>query len=392
MCQLIRASVLALGCCNGATLVKRLSAKRRAWLAKRAARLLRHRIRARGAWASRTRGHVGKNQTLRPPSVFSLSDNYEQVASFFQEFREAALWKGVKVGRRWVRHRIIVDLCDIQTLAPSAALMLAAELDRWRRLQSFRPTIANLHKYHPEVLRLCSELGLFELVNCAGVPAEEPTIGDGDLRMIKMACGQRVDGKVADALREELWQLAKAGANPFGAYETLVEAMDNAIAHAYPVPRAATAVPWLRKTWWASGSVDVSRNRLEMFFYDQGVGIPATLHREGVVEWARGLMAPFDLSDDAAMIIAALRVGRSGRRIENPTGGTRKTTGTGLGLSRMCDFVDAFPGSKFRIRSGRGNVLYTSGGDVGGTTMGVPLGGTLLEFTIELAQGNAADA
>lgn len=368
--------------------MKFLSRERHAWLTKHAWQCLQVRLRARELSAQRgQRARVGRNQTLRPPELFCLSENYEAVATFFKEFREAALWKGARVGKRWVRNRVTVDLCDIKSLAPSAALMLAAELDRWRRLQLFRPTIVNMPKYDPAVLRLCSDLGLFELVNCTGAPAPEAA-PLGNVRMIRMACGQRVDGRVAEALKDKLWQMASAGGDPQRAYESLVEAMDNAVAHAYPMPRMPDAVPWLRKIWWASGSVDIAAKRLEMFFYDQGVGIPATLPRQGLVEWYGLLLKQLDINDDAAMIAAAMEVGRSGRTLADISGRPTKPTGTGLGLHRMSQFIDTFPGSQLRIQSGRGSVTYTAGGAITQRSVDVPLGGTLLEFRIELGQGN----
>src|SRR4030067_2137272 len=60
------------------------------------------------------------------PAVLSLEDNYDGVMAFFQRFRYAALIE---------KKHIYVDFRLLRKVHSNAALMLAAELDRWRRFR-----------------------------------------------------------------------------------------------------------------------------------------------------------------------------------------------------------------------------------------------------------------
>lgn len=309
--------------------------------------------------------HKGQRYLLDVPENFSLTDHYEEVCSFFQQLRHLAL------GRR---RRLTLNFKTIKRLSPAATLILAAEVDRWRRYNGIKLRAVDVDDWDSEVRRLLQEMGFFELLNVQNPDRYVADNGTG-LRLIKFMSADLAEGQLAREFRIALERVAGPNfARPL-LFGGVTEAMANVIHHAYPNDGKFAAPP-LRKRWWLSGSFDPSTHTITVLFFDQGVGIPSTLPRSRHWERARGFLQDRKLSgnDDAAMIKAAMEVGRS------RTGDEWR----GHGLQNIRQFVEDSPSGRLRIVSRHGEYLYDQGGQDAMIRHPISVGGTLIEWEVSL--------
>ena len=272
-----------------------------------------------------------------------------------------------------------MDFRTIEILSPAATLMLAAELDRWRRVGEFRPNVLDVDEWNPEVRRLLFEMGLFDLLEVANPPTPQPTAESQ--RFVRFVTGRGARGEDAVAMRQAIEEVAGAVPERRGIYDGIVESMTNVVHHAYP-DNGRYDVPVFTGTWWMAGSYDPTIRQLRILFYDQGVGFPATLPRQSNWEQVRGLIKAV-VPDDGAMIAAAFEWRRS-------SDGRRSRTGLkhrGRGLARIIGVVDSVTDGRVRILSGRGE--YTYDRQAGGKASNNPsaLGGTLIQWELTLPSG-----
>lgn len=314
----------------------------------------------------------GKQERLIAPARFSLAENYDEVVDFFESFRIAALRQGKAV---------YVDLNEIKHISPAATLMLAAELDRWRKLKDIKLRIRDIKTMQPNVLRSLAQVGFFNILQTMNLPRLDG--GPGEPRIIRCVSGNRSDLQMASKVSEDLTEISdgELAVSELALNDAIVEAMTNAVHHAYPEDMGGTEVEWLPGQWWVSGSWAPEGRKLNVLIYDQGVGIPATLPRSHLWERARGKLAKLlgsdsILSDHARLIEAAVKEGRS----------SMSTDGRGLGLAEIADLVLADPQGRLRIISGCGEIIFNSGQPAQYINHTRPLGGTLIQISLTLSQ------
>lgn len=316
-----------------------------------------------GAWAS----HI----VIDPPEDFSLTTNRPAVDEFLACFRAEALGLGGILNRR-AKRRLHVDFRKIQRLAPAAALVLAAEMDRWRRTTGVRLAVIDEGAWDPRVRQMLHDLGFFDLVdpiNPSSLPA-----ADTPIRMIRLKTGKRIPTEFTDELEEALVAIAGPLEERQYYYEAVSEALANVSHHAYPDVRPRDCTQWLPHRWWASGSFDTERRRLKILFLDQGIGIPASLPTNTAYETILGYLSNLGLANsDAEMIQAALEVGRS----------ARPEQGGGHGLPQMQAYVNACNDGSLRIVSGRGEIIARKGQPIERLSHDSKIDGTLLEWELE---------
>lgn len=221
---------------------------------------------------------VDRRLEIDAPSNFSLKDNYDQVVGFLWRFREeVAKIRHLKELRQIRNAPLRINLKTIKSLAPGAGLVLAAEIDRWRRDFGFRPLPAELEEWDPSVRARLIELGFFDLLDVPENlrPSEQAIAGRN--KMIRFLSDVGAPGSACQKLKDELEIVA--GRVPARTYfhDGVSEAMANVGHHAYPARLANAAVPWMTGRWWATGWYRPADGALRVIFYDQGVGIPATL-------------------------------------------------------------------------------------------------------------------
>lgn len=312
---------------------------------------------------------VEKPIVIIPPSNFSFSDNYEATVRCLQDLKNAVFAKV-----RSKRHPFVsIDMTYIDKISATDALVLAAEIDRWRRFRGkgIRPT--NLSKWNPEVKGMLRGLGFFELLDVSPEHYAAEKVEEGAiLTVMEMISNTALDQRLLASLSH----ISEYLHNDPTVYGALVEAAYNVTKHAYP-DNYKWRYPPIVKGWWATASFEPESNCVKFAVYDQGVGIAETLPRWEGWEKVRSVLSllPYGigeaLNDEANMIKAALEVDR-----------TSLSGGHGKGLQDIVEVVRNFEGADVRIFSGKGTLHYTQGRTMVLKDHSMHIGGTLIEWTI----------
>ena len=159
----------------------------------------------------------------------------------------------------------------------------------------------------------------------------------------------------------------------------LSEAMANVARHAYPSEfdfRFAHV-----NAWWVTASADRANRRLTVVVYDQGASIPVTIPQK---PWMHSVQQyvlqnllvekQFEYQDDATYIEGAMRQGRT-QTLER---------GRGEGLPQMKELVDICGGGSLTIWSRGGVCQYTPDAELTKATYEFSVGGTLIEWVMDL--------
>ena len=295
------------------------------------------------------------------PANLSLEDNFEDVNKLIDDIRERS--------RRNRNERTYIDFKQIHRVTPSGALVIAAELDRWKHLpwhQHRSMSALDLNQWDPNVRRLLKEMGFFELLGMSPPPSEAPPSAE---RYVKFRSGATVDGEVIDNLRKLDLAPYISVPNRNLLFSAVTEAMTNVKHHAYDDHDISIGGP---KYWWLSAAYDTQKKELIVMIYDQGQGIPGTLPKTRGEE-LRTLLPEYLSADDARLIEAAHRLSRS------------KTDEwyRGSGLHRdIRRYIEEFEGrGTYSIISGRGEYTVAAGPDGRATrrSFGRSLKGTFIQ-------------
>jgi len=274
------------------------------------------------------------------------------------------------------KQRVFLDFEKIEELSLAAALVLAAELDRWRKLHGIKLYPRNLKGWNSEVKLMLSELGFFDLLG-GNVNAGSSSVSEiNDVSVLQMTSSNLLDTRKIATIKTHLVKVAKIlGQDPL-IYGAMTEAAYNSILHAYPDNHNYQYRP-LRNMWWATASWSIRGSEVRFLVYDQGVGIAETLpawdHWEKIREFLSSFANPLStlLKEHSNMIEAAVEVSR-----------TSLTSGHGQGLCDILSPIDTLQAGSLRILSGKGQILYEYGKGIKKTENLEHLGGTLIEWRI----------
>ncbi len=391
--------------------MKKLTVRYKRWLVRRAHSGLLLKSKRRGrrssvysrivtAWfGDRIEKVLCNREPRRPPETICLQENPSETLTFFDEWRGRHAISGSETDPqryRWVAKpkkngklgRIggYVDYSAIKFISTASALTIAAEYDRARRLIGDVPPTINLDDWSEQVFSKLFELGFFEIVGLS------QSVGQlyqdsGDVRTMKIVSGRNA----ADLQRtsENLIELSKFidASGPLdddivsALNSALSEAMVNVARHAYPEDYdfAYKHVD----SWWMTASAHRGHRLLTVVMYDQGASIPVTFPKK---KWTRAvqdfvirnltLQKEFEYQDDAAYIEGAMRRG------ETQTG----EPGRGEGLPQMMDLVDICGAGSLTIWSRGGAGRYTHGKGIQSSSHRRSVGGTLIEWVIDLSR------
>ena len=306
--------------------MKKPTWERREWNRRHARRLNKRRLDHRDYIKHRALQGISKNSRIYPaapaethiecPSVLSLEDNLAGTVGLLEAIRQQS-----KTGRP-----AYVDFRPIRKLAPTAALVLVAELYRWNRILSQkgrRLRARDVPAWDPEVRRLLRGMGFFDLLE-----VNDPDFDDvyrestvREIQFVKYRTGKLADGKtINDLTEEDLEPVFGAVPSKHHLYSAIAEAMTNVVHHAYE-DNAFCPNWWLSATHYADGSVSV-------MIYDQGMGIPASLPKR----FAEYFKEAFE---DAQLIEAAHDLARTASRESHRGHGLQRDVRKYLGVSEM---------------------------------------------------------
>ncbi len=197
------------------------------------------------------------------PKILSLSENFDDVVKLIGKIRRAS--------KRHRNERVYINFKPIRTVAPAAALVLAAELFRWNCLHNSKLVVVDVNDWDKKVRNYLKEMGFFELLDFS--PNFNEKIVSTDTRYVKFATGSKADGDTFVKWREEYLDPHIELPHKDLLFSAITEAMTNVVHHAYP--KSYTTVTH----WWVSAAFDLNQRRVRLLIYDQGIGIPETLPR-----------------------------------------------------------------------------------------------------------------
>lgn len=340
--------------------MKKLSAEQKARLERVRKERERHRRRAREPRIMYRPGWMRRTNQLPVPEVLDLEGNYEITMAFIDEIRVRTLKE---------RQNVFLDFSQTKSIDPGAGVVLTAEVQRARTFG--RSRIHGSYPKNRDIEQFLADLGFYQQI---GVVTRVPAAAETDrAQLLAIKSGIKDQGAAIESLRDMVFSdvvTLDDKAAKF-VYRALSEAMSNVSRHAYD-PTLGRDLPVLAGRWWMAGRWDRSTKEIMAIFYDQGVGIPASLPMT-FPEVLKAVLAFIGMGDsDGPMIRAAMEIGRT------RTG--KEYRGKGLNdLRRVIDFAEA---GSLRITSGRGRYEYT--GNDNETAIDLPrsIGGTLIEWRI----------
>jgi hypothetical protein len=305
------------------------------------------------------------------PDVFDIFDNYEETLAVLLDIR--SLFRLIPSWKRGGRP-MMANFSNIKRLDPASGLLLAAEIDRWRRA-AFRKPVPFDHLWDENVRDFFHDAGLFDLLGIDPRTARSRPTGNVKTRTLPFQTGTLSEGGTADRFRASLEGMIGQPLGPRNrVYDAISEAMTNVAHHAYPTE--ITLWPEAPKNrWWLGGSWVPDERIATVQIYDHGVGIPRTLPKSR--HWSE-VLPIFGRIDrertDAGMIEAAMDYGRTS------TG----QIGRGKGLAQMAEWITAAGNGELRILSGRGALNYLPGKRPVRRKLPVEFRGTLVEWKVQL--------
>ncbi|HEX3423355.1 MAG TPA: hypothetical protein VHS33_08150 [Sphingomicrobium sp.] len=305
------------------------------------------------------------------PEVFDIFSNYEETLAFLLDIR--SLFRLIPPRRRGGRP-MMANFSHIKRLDPASGLLLAAEIDRWRRAASRKP-VPHDHLWDENVRNFFHDAGLFELLGIDPRTTRSQPTGAVTTKTLPFQTGTLHEGGTADRFRATLESLIGRSVGPRNrVYDAISEAMTNVAHHAYP----SEIMLWPespKNRWWLGGSWLPDERIATVQIYDHGVGIPRTLPKSR--HWSE-VLPIFGRIDrertDAGMIEAAMDYGRTS------TG----QVGRGKGLAQMAEWITAAGNGALRILSGRGALTYLPGKRPIRVKLPVEFRGTLIEWKVQL--------
>jgi hypothetical protein len=285
-----------------------------------------------------------------------LEENYERTITDLTNVRRAVA-NGVNIPD--------LDFSRLGYISPSAALLLASEVDSWKAaIKGRRGRLrAKTDTWTPSVKKLLCQMGFFELLGMKRPEDPGIPINTTFLPFIRrnVTDARTSAGEMAKELRKQIESVAGVEIVKQLLFEGLSEAITNVSQHAYsPTDHV--------RDWWMSGAID--KGLVIVSFYDHGRTIPGTLPASKIFEKIKDRFGGWN---DGEKIRAAMEVGRSSTGIE----------GRGKGLQNFLQIIRHYPGSRLRIFSNRGRLTVSNTPSGLVFESGVaesPLLGTLIEW------------
>jgi hypothetical protein len=320
--------------------MKRPSAARRAYLARRIKSFDRRRHRARMAILRRSRKktlgavHADDGIWLVPRTIGLVDDTH----------RSRLLLGIAKLTRRMCVEgkSAVLDFSRTEKAYCEGMLLLVAEVMNILRLTQGAVSLTMLPPSENKVLQVLKQVGLMDVLNYRS----SVVACDEDVVNWRFASGQSVDGqKYEDVLAH--FDGSVAAPLQEGLYKGITEAMTNVLNHAYSAPRNGFASQMHQKDWWMFSQE--RDNVLTVALCDLGAGIPTTLPRTKPVLWKR--ITSVGRRTDARTIEYALRDSISRTRLGH----------RGKGLGQIASALDDHDGSEVKVFSNSGIVAIVGG-------------------------------
>lgn len=307
---------------------------------------------------------LGRRQIVLP-EIFSLANNFDATVGAVAELRTCVMGN---------RQRAMLFFEHVREIEPAAALLLAAELFRCRRLHMGLSGFASgTYPQSPEVYRQMEEMGFFKLLKIAAT--EQPlaaTTNRGAPIFLQFITGDRFSAELIDRLvtviEKRVVPLDAAARQRL--VGSIKEAMGNICEHAYRRDGQSVGTGG---RWWLSAAVNIERHEVDVIIVDQGVGIPKSLPRRLGEAWRALLPGGHDGAPaDSYIIQAATVLGRSSTGERN----------RGRGFNDMKTFINRCGDGELRVISNFGTYRYMPNQE-SRSDGNASIGGTLIHWRFQ---------
>jgi anti-sigma regulatory factor (Ser/Thr protein kinase) len=229
----------------------------------------------------KVRGKRRGTSTIKLPEELGVGakQNADTLFSLVQEIRTAALNGRSK--------RIVLDHGNVARMSPEAALLILAEIQRCEAYCGGKTTITGTHPRAHEVSELLSEIGFYDALEI-----KPPRLPDSYKRRtyVRIERKNKTSSEIVDTLLECFSkEYSFDDEDRKRLHVALVECMDNVFEHAYAME---SGEPYLYREWWLVGYADHTDSSIGFIFYDQGMGIPATIRKKkkNLIQRSAGLL------------------------------------------------------------------------------------------------------
>jgi hypothetical protein len=332
-----------------------------------------------------------------PPKNICFYSNPIETLQFFDDWRSKTAIKGTVKNPNaisWVNKskkngqiksiKGYVDYSKIEYISTAGALVVAAEYDRAARLMDEIPPTINLDEWDNDVFGKLYEIGFFEIVGLSE-NIRSLYVDRGDERMMRISSGR--NAAEIESISEQIIELShfidETGPIPdgvlFALNSALSEGMINVSKHAYPADFAHKYQHV--NSWWVTATANKQLRRLTIVMFDQGVTIPITLPNNSFFRAIGDHIAnmlssdePCEYKNDALYIQGALEYGKT------QTGDRER----GLGLPQMKELIDICGYGAISIWSRGGFYRYEPNRILEMNNFKHSVGGTLIEWVIDL--------
>ena len=278
------------------------------------------------------------------------------------------------------------DFSTLHEISLGAAVVLTADYSRMSNLIGQVPPTVDLHKWQDSVVTKLYQLGFFSLLG--HVPNIEKLIEDGPTLTMSIVCGKNADELITvdeslKVLGDFLRSSEEQDIDPtiVKVLTTISEAITNVTQHAYKYDHDYEYRHI--DSFWVAATADKRSKTLTVVVYDQGATIPVTYPRLDLkgkaIRFLRTAIngtPDFVYRHDGTYIRAAMRYG----------GSRTDETFRGKGLPQMFELMQTIGSGHMSIRSRGGWCTRNSAGRMKQGYAQDSIGGTLVEWTIELSE------
>ncbi len=337
---------------------------------------------------------ISRRQPYIPPKDLCLETNLDDTSRYLSALRAQGNHtinfkdKFVKRRKRGLpRIKGYTDFSKLERVSTAVAVILTAEYDRIAKFNNEIPPTVNLAEWSDAVFLKLFQVGFFEVLGHAP-PPKDVVLKHGNIQTMQIIRAKNNDdiaqvdhslmelGKFLDIPDELIIELNTA----------ISEAISNIIHHAY-TEEIPLNYPHL-KSLWVSASANKENNTLTVVAYDQGATIPITYPRiDRVAKVTRYLQRAlsrepkFEYQDDGTYIRAGMRYG--GSRTDQKH--------RGKGLPQMLDVLKRIGTGRMKVYSRGGWCEKTPTGKFQSGSTKHSIGGTLIEWSLELSSNKAVE-
>lgn len=318
--------------------------------------------------------------SIKAPKIMSLRQGKEQpkLMEFIQKI-ETISSKCVAS-----RKKILIDFSSMIRMYPDACVLLIATIDNVKHLYPqlkfrIKKPIKNPSSIFDPHAVFC-HLGFYKLLGLE----YNADCSSKYVKCWKYVSSDETEGAITKPLVDEL---TKMGVDTRGMYKSYMEAIANAVEHAYMDEIELPNKNQLKKWWMLLARID---NQLLLYVCDKGHGIPNTLkftQNEHIfkvlVSKVKGLL---ELNKDCLYIQASMLVKETKKEVARET--RTELPYRGKGKDDIKSFIDRTAGSELVVHSNRGVFVYKGKEAIAGSCYNNPasINGTILQWSIPIEE------